>query len=263
MRQNASVMHVLQERLSDQRDILTELAGDGISNLMKAQQVLLDLAQRNNEIVMTGVKERMGGSSAAVAMTDLLRRSVDTVIEMQQQFLKIADKQSHTWVEAAKTGKAMKGSALVDLAREAMESFVRAEKQFLDVIAEETAKATSGKHVNGAAKKMKKTELAGLARQATESFIDAQKKLWDVAGSQMNVNLKAASRTIDVVTPLPVVPFSDLTRKGVKSFVDVQKALVDVMTKRHNGSKPGAKARRKKPVRAAKIKTGQTAHAVV
>jgi hypothetical protein len=264
MRQNASVMHVLRERLTDPRHspatMLAELADEGMTNLINAQQVLLDLAQRQNEIVMTGVKERMGGSSAAVAMTDLLRRSVETVIDMQQKFLKIADKQAHTWMDTAKAGKAFKGDALVGLAREAMENFVRSEKQFLDVVAEETAKATGGKHVNGGARKIKKTEVTELARQATESFIDAQKKLFDVAGRQMNANLKTAGRTMDIMGPLPVVPFSDLTREGVKTFVDAQKALMDVMTKPRNGSKPAAKARRtKKHVRSTKM---HTAHAV-
>lgn len=267
MRQNASVMHVLRDRLSDPlhspKVILTELADEGTTNLMHAQKVLLDLAQQQNEIVMAGIKERIGGSSVANAMTDLLRRSVDTVIEMQQEFLKIADKQTHTWMEAAKTGKTFKANALVDLAREAMENFVRAEKRFFDVVAEETAKATSGKHKKGAAKKIKKTELTELARQATESFIDAQKKLFDVAGRQMNSNLKTASRTMNVMGPLPIIPLSDLTREGVETFVDAQKALMDVVTKPHNGSKPAAKAhRRKKPVRAAKTRTAHTAHAV-
>ena len=60
-----------------------------------------------------------------------------------------------------------------------MENFVKAQKQFLDVIAEETAKATGGKHTNGAGKKMKQTELSDLARKATESFMEAQKRLVD------------------------------------------------------------------------------------
>ena len=41
-----------------------------------------------------------------------------------------------------------------------MENFVKAQKQFLDVIAEETAKATSGKHSNGTGKKVKKAEFS-------------------------------------------------------------------------------------------------------
>ena len=88
---------------------------------------------------------------------------------MQQEFLKIAGKQTHTWVEAAKAGKPYQTEHLAELAREGMENFVKAQKQFMDVIAEETAKATGAKHSNGV-KKIKKTELAALARQATESF---------------------------------------------------------------------------------------------
>ncbi len=93
-------------------------------------------------------------------MTDLLRRSVETFIQMQEEYLKIAGKQTHTWVEAAKAGKPYQPEHVVDLAREGMENFVKAQKRFLDVIAEETAKATSGKSTNGAGKKMKQTELS-------------------------------------------------------------------------------------------------------
>ena len=63
----------------------------------------------------------------------------------------------------------------------------------MDVIAEETSKATSGKHTNGA-HKTKKTELSQLARKATEAFIEAQKKLVDVAGRQMNASVKSRAR---------------------------------------------------------------------
>ena len=39
-----------------------------MSNFIQAQQVLLDLAQQQNRIVMNGVKERVGDSTAAIAM---------------------------------------------------------------------------------------------------------------------------------------------------------------------------------------------------
>lgn len=265
MRQNASVMHILRDRLSDPQHspatLMTELASEGMSNLMEAQRVLLSLTQQQNEIVMGGVKERVGDSSAALAMTDFLRRTVDTVVEMQHKFLKIADKQTREWIETANTGKGFKKDALIELAREAMDNFVHAEKQFLDVVADEAAKATRAQHGDGA-RKTKKTQITELARQATESFIDAQKKLVDVAGQQVNANLKTASKTIDVMGPLPILPFSDLTREGVKSFVEAQKALMEVMTKPHNGSKATEKPNRaKKAVHREKART--TARAVV
>jgi hypothetical protein len=183
---------------------------------------------------------------------------VDTFIAMQQEFLKIAGKQTNAWLEVARTGKPYKGDRLVDLAREGMERFVHAQKQFLDVVAEETTKATGGKHTNGAGK-IKKTDLSELASRATESFMDAQKKLFDLAGRQMSVNLKAAGRAAELLKPLPFVGLADLTREGVRSYVDAQKALMDVMLKPHNGHKREAKPerRRRRPARAVK---GEVVH---
>jgi hypothetical protein len=206
MRQNTNVMHFLRQQLSDPhhspRAVLSEMAGESMTNFIEAQKVLLDLSKQQNEILMTGVKERIGEQPAAHATADLLRRSVETFIQMQEEFLKIAGKQTHIWVEAARTGKPLPGRApLQGLAREGMENFVKAQKQFLDVIAEETAKATGGKPTT--TKKIKKTELSKLARQATESFIDAQKKMLDVAGKQMNANLKTAGKTLELLRPFP------------------------------------------------------------
>jgi hypothetical protein len=269
MRQNASVMKVLRERLADPRHspaaIVNEMAGEGMANFIEAQKVLLDLAHQQNEIVMTGVRERVGDQvPAAGAMTDLLRRSVDTFIAMQQQFLKIASRQTHAWLEVTRTGKPYKGDRLADLAREGMERFVHAQKQFLDVIAEETANATGGKHTNGSARKIKKTELSELANQVTESFMDAQKKLFDLAGRQMSVNVKAAGRATELLKPLPFVGLADLTREGVRSYVDAQKALMDVMLKPSNGHKREAKPERRgrRPARSVKPEVMQQAHAV-
>ena len=255
MRQNANVMHALRQRLSDPHHspaaIFGEVAGEGVTNFIEGQKVLLDLGKQQNEILMTGVKERIGDWPAAHAMTDLLRRSVDTFIHMQEEFLKIAGKQTHTWVEAAKTGKPYQPEHLVDMAREGMENFVKAQKQFLDFIAEETAKATSGKH-NGVVKKMKKTEMADLARQATESFIEAQKKLVDVAGKQMNANVKMAGKAMESLRPFPFLPLAELTREGVKSYVDAQKALMEAMVKPAQQHMGKPVQRGKKPARAKK-----------
>jgi len=235
MRQNANIMHALRQQLTDPHHsptaILSEVAGEGMTNFIEGQKILLDLGKQQNEILMEGVKERIGDWPAAHAMTDLLRRSVETFINMQEEFLKIAGKQTHTWVEAAKAGKPYQPEYLVDLAREGMENFVKAQKQFLDVIAQETAKATGGKRTNGAIKKIKKTELSELARKATESLIDAQKKLVDVAGKQMNTNVKTAGKALELMRPFPFLPLAELTREGVKSYVDAQKALMDVMVK--------------------------------
>jgi len=234
MKQNASLIHSVRQQLTDPHHsptaILGEVTAEGVSNFIEGQKILLELGQKQNEILMTGVKERVGEWPAAQAVTDLLRRSVETFIHMQQEFLKIAGKQTHTWVEAAKAGKPYESEHLVELAREAMDNFVKAQKHFMDVIAEETAKATGSKHTNGI-KKIKKTELSQLARTATESFIEAQRKLVDVAGRQMNTSVKTAGKTLELLRPFPFLPLAELTREGVKSYVDAQKELIDVMVK--------------------------------
>jgi hypothetical protein len=250
MRQNASLMHSVRQQLSDPNHsptaILTEAAAERVANFIEGQKILLELGQKQNEILMDGVKERVGEWPAAQAVTDLLRRSVETFIDMQQEFLKIAGKQTHTWVEAAKSGKPYQSEQLVETAREAMDNFVKAQKHFMDVIADETAKATGSKPTNGV-KKTKKTELSQLARHATESFIDAQRKLVDVAGRQMNANVKTAGKTLELLQPLPFLPLAELAREGVKSYVDAQKELINVV------AKPGAEHKHTEHKRAPKV----------
>ncbi len=233
MRQNAAIMHAVHEQLTDPHHspaaIFSELAGDGVTNFIEGQKILLELGKQQNEILMAGVKERVGGWPAAFALADLLQRSVETFIHMQHEFLKMADKQTHVWTEAAKAGKPYETGNMVELTRESLENFVKAQKQFLDLIAEETTKMTGGHKPE--AKKMKKTELAELARHVTESFIDAQKRLVDVAGRQMNANVKTAGKAMEMLRPFPFLPLAELTREGVKSYVDAQKALMDTMVK--------------------------------
>lgn len=250
MKQNAAVINAVRQQLTDPHHsptaILSEVAEEGVTNFIEGQKVLLKLGKEQNEILMAGVKERVGAIPAAYVLTDLLQRSVETFIHMQEEFLAIAGKQTQVWVEAAKAGKPYQPEHVVDLAREGLETFVKAQKQFLDVIVDETAKATG--HKKGEVKKFKKTELADLARQATESFIEAQKKLVDVAGKQMNANVKTAGKTVELLRPFPFLPLAELTREGVRSYVDAQKALMDVVvkpaTERKFSHKPARHAKR-------------------
>lgn len=257
MRQNASVMHAVRQQLSDPHRsptaILSEVAEEGMANFVEGQKVLLELGKQQNEILMGGVKEKLGDCPRRRALIDLLRRSVDTFIDMHEEYLKMASKQTHTWLESAKAGKPYQPEHVVDLAREAMDNFAKTQKKFLDVIAEETAKATSGKATNGAARKGKKVEISALARQATESLLEAQKKLVDVAGRQMNVGVQAMGKTMDALKPFPFLPLNELTREVVKSYVDAQKALMDVMVKSPNRAKAAADRRVRRPARRVKV----------
>jgi len=219
--------------------ILTELAVEGTSSLVEAQRTLLNLAQQENEIILNGVKERIGGFMPAVAMTDLVRRSLDTLIGMQQELLTTTSKQTLQWLESEKFGKGERGAHLVDFAREGVETFTRAQKKFLDVLGQETANVTGGKHDHDG-KPAKKTELAKLAREAGNAFVEAQKRLLDVMGQQMNVNLDLATRGLEMISPTRLLPMANLTGEGVKQFVDAETSLIGSLIK------PGKKV----PVRA-------------
>ena len=218
MSQNAAAINMVRERLENPQfspvSILTELASEGMSNFIAGQKVLLDLVRQENEIVLNGVKGRIGASDAAVAMTDLVRRSLNTFLELQQDFLKIAGKQAHDWLAAVEKGKAYDGEQFVVMAREGMDHFVRAQQKFLNMIAEEASKATKTQ----AGRKAKIEELSKLASEATECFMEAQNKLMDVAGKQMNANLKASGRALEMMKPLTAIPLPELAREGVKTL---------------------------------------------
>jgi hypothetical protein len=210
--------------------LLTELAVEGTSSLVEAQRTLLNLAKQENDIVLNGVKERIGGFMPAVAMTDLVQRSLDTLIGMQQELLTTTNKQALELLEPKKGAKSERTAQLVEFAREGVETFTRAQKKFLDVVAQETAKATRGKPEHNG-KPVKKTELTQLAREAGNAFVEAQKRLLDVMGQQMNVNLDVASRTLDMMAPSRLLPMANLTSEGVRNFVDRETALIGSIVK--------------------------------
>lgn len=221
--------------------LLMEVAVEGTSSLVEAQRTLLDLSKQENEIFFNGVKERIANFVPGVAMTDLVRRSLDTLIGMQQELLTSTSKQTLAWLESEELGKSDRAARLMEYAREGVETFTRAQTKLLNVLAEETAKATSGKQQ---AKFVEKTELSHLAREAANAFIEAQKRLLDVMGQQMNVNLDAATRTAEMISPARVVPMASLTGKEVKDFFNKETSLISSYIK---GDKAKAASRPKHP----------------
>jgi hypothetical protein len=247
MRQNGTVIDVLREKLTapDFRPVavVKEFAGEGLSNFIEGQKLILGLAQKESEILATGFKERVGGFAVTDALVDTIRRSVDTFVEMQLDYLKSASKHVHGRLAAVKAGEMYEGDSVVDLAREGLEQFVQAQKKFLHVIAEETSKATGGREVP--VSKAKKTELTALAQEAADSFIDAQKKLMDVAARQVHVILKAAGTAAKMVPAVPYRDIPDLTREGFRSFVEAEKAVIESVTRRPEVKKAPVKGARR------------------
>ncbi len=240
-RKTTSAIKTLREEMSHPEHspaaILTELAVEMTANVTEAQRVLLNLAHQENEILMAGIKERVGGSATALAVADRLSRAVETFVEMQQEFLTIASK--HTQRRLAKAGEAPDMSWLMDATREAMEQFVKTQKKFLDIVMEGEGK-TRGK-MEGA---KKKTEIAKIAREASNSIVDAQKKLLDLAGQQLHANVQAASRTVDLVNAIRPSGLPSFHGDGIKKFVNAEKELLESIIKPDNGTKAKAGSRR-------------------
>jgi len=226
--------------------LLTELAVEGTSSLVEGQRAILNLAQRENEIILNGVKERIGGFLPAAAMTDLVRRGLDTFIGMHQELLTSTSKHTLQLLEPEKGGKGSRSAKLVEFAREGVETFTRAQKKFLDAVEQEVAKTARGKEEHEG-KPAKKTELVQLAREAGSAFVEAQKRLLDVAGQQMNVNLDVAARAIEMISPARLLPMANMTSEGVKSFVDAETSLIGEFIK---PAKKGAVKRARKTGRA-------------
>ena len=186
------------------------------------------MALRQNQILMTGIKDRVSDPRAA-ALINILHRSVETFIDMQQHFLTLANRQTDSMMGAAKAGRIDAGNEIAEFAREGMEQFVRSQKKFLEVIAEETAHAADASKHTGKNSEPK-TDIADLARESANAFVETQKKLLDVAGRQVDLNMKTARKAMEYVGS-PRVDVGDLTKEYVSNFVAAQKALLDIMVK--------------------------------
>lgn len=181
-------------------------------------------------------------------MTDLVRRSLDTVIEMQQELLTNTSKQTLHWLELEKSQRGERAAQLVEFAREGVETFTRAQKKLLEAVAQETEKATQGKREHDAAG-ANKTELSQLAREAADAFVEAQKGLLDVMGQQMNVNLDVTARAVEMLSPSHLAPMASATGERVRDFVDAETSLIGKLI-----------PSRKKAKATAKRKARRTAH---
>jgi len=232
MRQSAMVATTAQKgmnNLDSSASILAELAVRGTSSFIEAQKILLNLAQQENDILTNAIEQRIGKSATRIAAAELMRRTLDTFIRLQQEFLKTTSRQFEALLQAASHGTLPQRREVVQLARQEVEKFVEAQSKFLDLVAQAVTKGTRGKRQPMT--KAQNTALSKLAHQATTAFIEAQKRMLSVFSEQMKVNLKAASQTMRVISNDGLVPITSLTREGLQNFMAAEKALLDALVK--------------------------------
>jgi hypothetical protein len=80
----------------------------------------------------------------------------------------------------------------------------------------------------------------------------------DVAGKQVNAQMKATDRTLNMFSTMPLIPLPELTRETVKSFVDSEKAMIDTIIERRPAPKTTSRITRikrhgKRPVHRTKL----------
>ena len=94
-----------RENQNSPLEMLTELVLEGSSSVVEVQRTVLNLLQQENDIVLNGFKNQVADFLPAVTTTDFVRRSIDTLIEMQQEILSISNKQALQWFESGRAGK--------------------------------------------------------------------------------------------------------------------------------------------------------------
>src|SRR5947209_8590779 len=121
-----------RENQNSPLEMLTELVLEGSSSVVEVQRTVLNLLQQENDIVLNGLKNQVADFLPAVATTDFVRRSIDTLIEMQQEILSISNKQALQWFESGRAGKIDCGAHTFDFARDEVDAFVNAHRKLLD-----------------------------------------------------------------------------------------------------------------------------------
>ena len=232
--------HLHRQQEHSPMAVLSELAIEGTSSLVEVQRTLLTLAQQENDIFMNGFKEQMASFYPAAAIADLVRRSVDTLIGMQQEMVTITSKRALEYFGPKERHDGGSTAHSLAFVQEEVDTFVRAHKKLLDVLSEESAKMTRGKRDQH---KAKKTEWPKVVHDAAAAFIDAQKRLLDVMGQQMNVNLDVATRVGDVLAPSQLMPLAVSAGEQMKHLV--KGSVIDsLFTPMHN---PGRKQKTREP----------------
>jgi hypothetical protein len=232
--QNALALTIVRERLGLFSPTLsktaTDLVGKGAHNLFGAQQALLDLLARQNEIVSDGLKPGVMGTPAE-ALADVMHRGLDNFIATQKDFLRILEDETEGAVKDFGDGKGFRLARVPDLARDEMRTFLESQRRFLGIVEEEllAKRKRTAEHSDG---KGKRVDLFEMAKESVDAFVEAQQQLLDLASSQVDVNVKLAK---EVFSPSAhkrqTTAFPELVKKSVDSFLAAQKALVEIASK--------------------------------
>jgi cell fate (sporulation/competence/biofilm development) regulator YlbF (YheA/YmcA/DUF963 family) len=230
--QNALALSIARERLSliapFPSKAVVDVTSKTVHNFMEAQQTLLDIAAKENDIVAEGLKPGMENTPIE-GLAEVVHQGLANCIDAQKTFLSFVEAETQDAVKEVGDGKGFDTGHLSDVAKEGVRTFVKTQKKFLEIIEEELL--TDETKPKRTAKEKKHIDLFDIAKESVDAYVEAQKRLLDLASDQINVNVRFVKDVFqkpdrDKVTALP-----DIVKKSVDSFVAAQKALVDLASK--------------------------------
>lgn len=202
---------------------VAELAGRTITALIAAEKILLDLAVGETALITDGLKEVLPIRPSVAALADLIPRGVETIAEVQTQFLDTAVQEIQGLVESyTEDQPLMAVTRLGNLTRTELECLIDIQKKLLDQFAEQVTLATEGgeKASKGAGKDRSQVAIR-MTRDSIEKLIDTQKRLLHLAIEQLEAGMPHER-------PQKRTSFAELTQKSVHNITAAQKSLLDL-----------------------------------
>jgi hypothetical protein len=241
--QNALALTIARERLGlislAPSKMLVDMTSNTIHNLMEAQQTVLDIAAKENDIIAEGLKPAVENTPAA-ALAEVVHQGLANCISAQKQFLSFVEVETEGAVKTYGEGKTIDTCVLSNVAREGVRTFLRSQKKFLDIVEQELLPENEEKKDPEAPPKP--INLFDMAKESVDAYVEAQKRLLDLASDQVNVNVKFIRELFSMdIQRRPPTTIPDVLKKSADSFVAAQKALVEL------ASKPRKMAEKAKP----------------
>jgi len=218
--------------------IVVSSAVEGATNLAEFPRVLLHLAQQENEIATRGVQERVT-CSAAVAVTERLRRTVDTFTEMQQECLAKLSNQLRQSLQAPPEGKALGAPGSTNKVLDTTRELFQAQARLLKAVVDDLAGKDGRKQ-----RAVEKTPALQLVREAARCLIEAQKELLVLTGRQVDVGLNFTARVAEWAKALPPRRRSTLAKEEKKVALASRESVAGSETKVVRPVEVVAKAKR-------------------
>lgn len=231
--QNALALTIARERLGlispTPSKTVVDLTSKTVHNLMEAQQTILDIAAKENDIIAEGVKPGMVDTPVE-GLAEVVHQGLANCIAAQKNFLEFVEAEADGAIKDAGHGKRFDTGRLADVAREGIRIFIKNQKKFLTIVEHELL--TKSDDTKKTDTEKKSIDLFDIAKESVDAYVDAQKRLLDLASDQIDVNVKFVKElfSIDIQRRTPTT-IPDVLKKSADSFVAAQKALVELASK--------------------------------